>query len=65
MDDRNHQIQVILHHIEQIESKLGAVRQLVMQLTENNAEIHRDLVMVDAELVVHATTIQPGSVIPE
>ena len=39
MDDRNQQIQVILHHIEQIESELGAVRQLVTQLAENSTEI--------------------------
>ena len=65
MDERNQQIQAILRHIERIESDLGAGRQLVTQLAENSAEIDRDLVIVDAELVIHATTVQPAAVIPE
>jgi hypothetical protein len=64
MGERNQQIQAILRHIERIESDLGAVRQLVTQLEENSAKIDQDLVIADAELVIHATTIQPTAVIP-
>jgi hypothetical protein len=66
MDGRNQQIQAILHHIECIEGELGLLRQLVMQLAENNnAEMDQDLIIVDAELVVHKAVIQPAPVVPE
>jgi hypothetical protein len=65
MDGRNQQIQAILHHIECIEGELGLLRQLVMQLAENNAETDQDLIIVDAELVVHKAVVQPAPAVPE
>jgi hypothetical protein len=65
MDDKNQQIQAILHHIKRIEGELGLLRQLITQLAENNDETDQDLIIVDTELVIHKAVVQPAPVVPK
>ena len=65
MEERNQQIQHILRHLERIETDLEVVRDLVLQLGENNNETDQDLVIVDAEPVIHAANVQPAAIAPE
>lgn len=65
MNDRKQWIQAILCHNDCIEDELGLLRQLVMQLAENNDEMDQDLILVDAELAIHEAVAQPAPVVPE
>ena len=65
MEDRNQQIQRILHRLKRIETNLEVIRgDLVLQLGENNNKVDQDLVIVDAEPVLHTTNVQPAAVGP-
>jgi hypothetical protein len=65
MEEQNRQIQHILRRLERIETDLEVIRDLVLQLGENSNETDQDLVIVDAEPVIHAANVQPAAIAPE
>jgi hypothetical protein len=65
IDNRNQQIQLILHHISRIETELAILRQLIGHLASNNEEGDQDLILVDAELVIPEETVAPSEQVPQ
>jgi hypothetical protein len=65
MEEQNRQIQHILRRLERIETDLEVIRDLVLQLGEHSNETDQDLVIVDAEPVIHAANVQPAAIAPE
>ena len=59
MDDRNQQLQSIIHHIDRIETELRSLRQAIEVLIINHQEEDQDLILVDAELVVPDAIVDP------
>jgi hypothetical protein len=51
MDDRNQELQTILHHIDRIETELRLLRQAVQVVFSQHEGEDQDLILVDAELV--------------
>jgi nitrogen fixation protein FixH len=51
MDNRNQELQTILHHIGRIETELRLLRQAVQVVLSHHEGEDQDLILVDAELV--------------
>ena len=58
MDERNQQLQSIIHHIDHIETELRSLRRAIEVLIDHQEE-DQDLILVDAELVVSDTIVDP------
>jgi nitrogen fixation protein FixH len=51
MDERNQELQTILHHIGRIETELRLLRQAVQVILSHHEGEDQDIILVDAELV--------------
>ena len=66
MNDRNQELQTILHHIDRIETELRLLRQTVQVVISHHKGEVQDLILVDAELVNPDEVVdQPQEIVQE
>ena len=65
MNERDQQLQAILHHISRIKTELRPLRQVIRDLISDNEEGDQDLILVDAELIVPEEPVDPSRQTPQ
>ena len=66
MDNRNQELQTILHHIDRIETELRLLRQAVQVVISHHEGEVQDLILVDAKLVNPDEVVdQPQEIVQE